>query len=290
MARTARPPASSRLVTLTSDIGSAYAAQMKAVLVSDGVPPGRIVDLAHDLPAHAVGEAAFLFREMARGFPNDSVHVVVVDPGVGGQRNPVIVSTGRGPILVGPDNGVLYPLAVELGLGSAHRIEVGRLARPGRVGTTFDGRDLFAPAAARLATGSPASALGPPTRLRRFSLPEPTRSRAGAEGEVLHVDRFGNLITNVPTRWAPSSAASAVVGVARSPASSVPFAASYEALGRGRTGLLGSSFGLLEVSVGEGRAADRFRARVGSRVTIRWVAGGPTPGETDNSARPRKRG
>ena len=278
-----------RLVTITSDVGSAYAAQMKAALLSSGVPAARIVDLAHDLPAHGVREAAFLVREMAKAFPPETVHLVVVDPGVGGRRQAIAIETNRGPVLIGPDNGVLVPLAEALGVRAVHRISGSKLLRRPRVGTTFDGRDLFAPAAARVAQGLRASALGPPTTLRRYSVPTPKRVPTGALGEVLHVDRFGNLITNVPSRWLGRNVSRLRVTVGRSRRRMVPFATSYEALGRGVLGTLGSSFGLVEVAVGEGRAADRLDARVGTPVTLDWRPRPRVRGEKDNSARPRKR-
>jgi hypothetical protein len=258
-------------------------------LIVAGVPPERILDLAHDLPAHGVREAAFLLREMARGFPPRTVHLVVVDPGVGGRRRPVAIATNSGPILVGPDNGVLFPLAKELGIRRAYRIEPAKLPDKPRVGTTFDGRDLFAPAAALLARGTSPSALGPAMHLTPYLIPRAGRTRDGARGEVLHVDRFGNLITNVPSRWAGTRLARLEIAVGSLRSRSVPVTASYESLGAGALGVLRSSFGLLEVAVGEGRASDRLQAGVGTPVVLAWYRRRVARGEKDNSARPRKR-
>jgi len=279
-----------RLVTLASDVGAAYAAQMKAALIRDGVPPSRIVDLAHDLPAHGIREGAFLLREMARSFPPFCVHVAVVDPGVGGRRRAIVIETRRGPFLVGPDNGVLAPLADELGARRAFALGAGPRRSVDRVGTTFDGRDLFAPAAALLARGVRPSALGPPVTPTSLALPRPARTADGARGEVLHVDRFGNLITNVPSAWVGPGTVSLGVALGRSRARRVPWATSYESLGRGTVGALGSSFGLVELAVGEGRASDRLRAGVGARVRLRWRRRRAPRGEKAKSARPRKAG
>ncbi len=257
-----------RLVTLTTDVGSAYAAQMKAVLAHD-LPPGGIVDLAHDLRPHAIREAAFLVRAMARGFPSGTVHVVVVDPGVGGRRAPIVVATRDGSRLVGPDNGVLIPLAEALGGGAAYRIDPGRLGRS-RIGTTFDGRDVFAPAAARLASGANPSRLGPLVQPHHLALPEPERTEEGARGEILHADRFGNLITNVPTEWVPAGTSQVRLAAAGHRARTLPWVRSYESLGRSRLGALGSSFGLVEIAVAEGDAARRLDASVGTRFLFRW--------------------
>jgi hypothetical protein len=261
---------------------------MKAALIAGGVDPSRIVDLTHDLPAHAVGEAAFLLRAMARGFPSASVHVAVVDPGVGGRRSAVVITTRAGPWLVGPDNGLLMPLAQELGVRAAYRIDRTRGAAGPRVGTTFDGRDLFAPAAAWLATGGRPAELGPRVVPTAYALPKPTRHGAELRGQVVHVDRFGNLITNIPSAWVKGTARGFTVRVGRLRSRSVPWVTSYESLGRGRLGALGSSFGLIELAVGEGRAADRLGTRVGTLVAASWRARPRARGEKANSARPRK--
>jgi S-adenosyl-L-methionine hydrolase (adenosine-forming) len=268
----ARHPAP-RLITLTSDIGSAYAAQMKAVLARRR-PPGTVIDLAHDLRSHAVGEAAFLFRAMAVGFPAGTVHVAVIDPGVGGRRAPIVVECEDGSSLVGPDNGVLMPLAEALGDPRAYRVDPDRLGGAGRVGTTFDGRDIFAPTAALLAEGTRASRLGTPIQPRHYAVPEPRVARLSARGEVVHEDRFGNLITNIPTETVPARTRRVAVRFGTGPARALRFATSYESLLRGRIGCLGSSFGLLEVAVAEGSAARRLRAGVGSPVEIRWGPAG----------------
>ncbi|MGP8158536.1 MAG: S-adenosyl-l-methionine hydroxide adenosyltransferase family protein [Thermoplasmata archaeon] len=279
----------SRLVTLTSDVGSAYAAQLKAALIFAGLAPERIIDLAHDLPAHGLREAAFLLREMARGFPPLTVHLAIVDPGVGGRRAPIVIETKAGPTLVGPDNGLLVPLAEELGVRAAYRIEPGGLRRRPPVGTTFEGRDLFAPAAALLAEGARPCALGPRVEPSPYSVPEAVRTPLGATGEVLHVDRFGNLITNVPSRWIGSQVSKLRFASGKGRLRTVPWTGSYEALGRGALGALGSSFGLVEVAIGEGRATDRLGAGVGSPVTIAWRRRPAVRGAKANSARPRKR-
>jgi hypothetical protein len=246
---------------------------MKAVFARS-LDPGRIVELAHDLPAHNVEEAAFVVRAMGIGFPSGTVHVVVVDPGVGGRRAPIAIACRDGSRLVGPNNGVLYPLARSLGIGPAYRIEPVRLRpdRP-RVGTTFDGRDLFAPAAAALAAGRSPRSLGTPMSPRRLEIPVARRTPAGSSGEIVHVDHFGNLISNVPAEWVPRRIRTLEVRVGSARSRSLPWRTSYEALGVRRAGVLGSSFGTIEVAVAQGRAADRFHARVGSSVRIRWGPG-----------------
>ena len=237
--------------------------------LADRRPPGTVVDLTHDLRPHDVLEAGFLVRAMAERFPAGSVHVVVVDPGVGGTRAPVIIRCRDGSFLVGPDNGVLFPLAEALGRGQAYRIDPERLVARPRIGTTFDGRDLFAPAAAGLASGTPPRCLGEPVSLRGPAPPSPRRTLAGGSGVVVHVDRFGNIITNVPSGWLPRGTGRAYARCGRA-AGAVPVATSYEGGRRDELLLLRSSFGTLELAVNRGRAVDRLRVRTGDPVRFAW--------------------
>ncbi len=246
---------------------------MKAVLIH-AVEPGRIVDLAHDLRPHAVAEAAFVVRAMGERFPRGTVHVVVVDPGVGGRRRALAIRCRDGSVLVGPDNGVMMPLAEALGLDAAFSIAPERLPATARVGTTFDGRDVFAPAAAFLARGGRPERLGPRVEPARLSLRPARRTDGGADGRVVHVDHFGNLITDVPTRWVPRGTRAVGLLGARG-ARRLPWTTSYEAGGPGRAFALGSSFGTVEIAVGEGRAADRLHLGPGARVRLRWIGAGP---------------
>lgn len=265
------------LVTLTSDVGAAYAAQMKAVLLAR-LSADRLVDLAHDLPAHGVREGAFLLRAMAGGFPPGTIHVAVVDPGVGGRRAPIVVACADGSLLIGPDNGLLMPLARQLGRPRVWRIDPERLGRGTRVGTTFDGRDVFAPAAALLARGRSPSALGSPWRPQELVLPEARRRREGAVGCVVHVDRFGNAITNVPTDWVPPGRDRLRL-TSRRKSRSVPWVRSYDGRRPGELLALGSSFGLVELAVHLGSAARSVGLSVGRAVTLRWAPTRRTTGK-----------
>ncbi len=181
------------LITLTTDFGEgSYVAQMKGVIISL-CPDARIVDLTHHVAAGDVREAAYLLECSVPAFPEDSVHIVVVDPGVGTGRRALAVRFAR-RILVGPDNGVLTPfldLADEI-----HEITEERHFLP-EVSPTFHGRDIFAPVAVHLAGGALLATVGAvpagdPVKLTDLHA-------EGDSGLVLHVDRFGNLITNFPS-------------------------------------------------------------------------------------------
>lgn len=263
-----RPAPPNGLVTLATDIGWEYASQVKGVLYSR-LPPGSVVDLTHELRPHAVAEAAFLLAHMARGFPAGTVHLAIVDPGVGGARAPLALRCRDGSLLVGPDNGVLAPLASELGLLRAVRLDPKKVASGRAPSATFEGRDLFAPAAALLAQGTPVERLGRAVRPRPFPLPKPRRARGALFGELVHIDRFGNLITNIPTAWLPPGAGPMELTLSLRPARTLPRARTYSDLPFGELGLLGSSFGLVEVARREGSAAERIGAEVGEHVELR---------------------
>ncbi|MFZ0699288.1 MAG: SAM-dependent chlorinase/fluorinase [Thermoplasmata archaeon] len=264
--RARRAPA---LVTLTSDLGAAYAAQIKAVLART-LPPGHVVDLAHDLPAHRIAEAAFLLRSMAASFPPGTVHVAVIDPGVGGRRVPIVIRCRDGSYLVGPDNGVLAPLAETLGNPRAWRIGPSLASDP-RVGATFDGRDLFAPTAARLALGASVDSIGPPHRFHRLQLAEAKRAPGGARGEIVHIDRFGNLITNIPSDWIPAGTTRLAVRWGRLRSRALPWVPVYERLSSHALGALPSSFGQVEIARREGRASSVGAPRAGTPIRVRWA-------------------
>lgn len=257
------------LVTLTGDLGAEYTAQLKAVLLRS-VAPERIVELSHELRPHDVAEAAFVLRAMASGFPPGTIHLAVVDPGVGGRRAALVVACADGSLLVGPDNGLLMPLAERLGRPRAFRLDPSRLGEHERVGTTFDARDLFAPAAALLARGVPPEALGRPVVPTRLDVPAPQRSARGARGQVVHVDHFGNVVTSIPSAWVPAGTTTVILGRRGGRTRRVPWVRSYEEGGRGRLVALGSSFGTVEVAVGEGSASDRLGLAIGRPVRLAW--------------------
>jgi S-adenosylmethionine hydrolase len=184
------------VVTLLTDFGagSGYPAQVKGVLLRL-VPEVRLVDVSHDVPAYDVLAGALLLEACVRWFPTGAVHFAVVDPGVGTARRALAVVDPEGRRFVGPDNGLLTPF---LGPGArVHQIAPGE-AVPVPASATFHGRDLFAPAAALLASGTDPSALGPAV-LDPVRLDWPAARRRGRElaGTTLAADSFGNLLTSV---------------------------------------------------------------------------------------------
>lgn len=259
------------IITLTTDIGWAYAAQMKGVLLR-GSPSARIVDITHAVSNHSVLEGAFLLRYSAAQFPPGSIHVCVVDPGVGSARKALIVRSRDGSLMVGPDNGVLMPLARYLGDPEAFQIQRERVVGRGAVSATFEGRDLFAPTAALLSMGHPPEELGTPTKPLSFQLPQPHSGPGSAEVSVLHIDTFGNVITNLPfdefvDKIGPFGTHALVQEGARQLRATV--ARTYGDLAEGCLGILGSSFGLAEIAIGHGRADQVLSIRLGARLHLK---------------------
>lgn len=184
------------IITLTTDFGAAdsYVGAMKGVLLSI-CPKATIVDLTHELPPYDIGEAAFVFEQARRWFPKKTIHVAVVDPGVGSARRPILVESG-GHFLLGPDNGLFTYALGQPGVKARLLGNEKLYLKP--VSATFHGRDIFAPCAAHLAAGTPPAKLGKLVKdALRLTLGTNQRiSKRQWSGTVLRVDRFGNLITS----------------------------------------------------------------------------------------------
>src|SRR5687768_11201874 len=181
------------IITLLTDFGTAdgYVAEMKGVILTRA-PEASLVDVTHDVPPQDVESGRLALARYWRRFPSGTVHVAVVDPGVGSPRAALAVESD-GRFLVGPDNGVLSPALLVAGARAV------TLPIPAGAAATFHGRDVFAPAAAELALGATLDALGSPALdfvVRRT--PEPRRLADGSiEGQVITIDRFGNATTNL---------------------------------------------------------------------------------------------
>lgn len=258
-------------ITLTTDFGTrdSYVAQLKGVLYAQGPASLDVIDLTHEIAAQDLREAALFVRAAWPRFPPGTIHIVVVDPGVGSARRALALEL-HGQQLVGPDNGVMSLLFD----GSERAVAL----EPARLGTapismTFHGRDIFAPAAARLAQGAELSELGAvANELVRLALPTPSSSSSQLQGEVIHIDRFGNLITNV-TRADVSKLTGDVeirdVLVQVAGAEPFPLATCYADAAPGRSLALFGSSDLLEIAVNQGSAAVLTGAALGTIVKAR---------------------
>ena len=272
------------VVTLTTDFGSrdGFPAAMKGVIL--GISPGtRVVDVDHGVPPQDVAHASFLLSTVATYFPAGSIHVAVVDPGVGTGRAPLVIASPEGSLFVGPDNGIFsHVLSAEKPLEWASHerpfltLERGSLPEGFRAwlienpayvreetSQTFHGRDVFAPAAAHLAEGVPPEQLGSSTtQVTCLNLPGPRKEGARLVGHVQYVDRFGNLVTDVAASHARAGFRTLEVRgtVIRR------LSASYEEAGA--LGCVAGSHGYLEVVSFVGSAALALGCGVGDEVVV----------------------
>jgi S-adenosylmethionine hydrolase len=256
------------LVTLLTDFGAAdtYVAEMKGVIL--GIAPGAtIVDATHAVPPGDVRAGALALARVAPAFPEGTVHVAVVDPGVGTGRRAVIVQTRRS-LLVGPDNGLLSLAARRETIVAAVAIaDPARTRHP--VSRTFHGRDVFAPAAARLARGVPLAEFGPPIAdLTRIDLPAPIVVGDRLVGEVLTVDRFGNAVSNVDEAALAAFAGGRAVAVTAGTSPAARLVGTYGDAAPGEAVALIGSGGCLELSVRDGDAARAFGLAPGSAFVV----------------------
>ena len=257
----------SSLVTLTTDFGDAspYVAVMKGVILSLN-PSARLVDLSHHIPPQDIRHADYYLGTAIPFFPKGTVHVAVIDPGVGSDRHPLLIEAG-GRFLVGPDNGVFTRAVKALGKPvRVRRLSEPRFWRP-TVSDTFHGRDVFAPVAAHLSLGTDPAQMGPVVgemvELKTCSAVCWGSRRAG---EVQFVDEFGNLITNIPAAQLKSHALRVSVGGAETLVAR--WVRTYSDAAQGEVVSLASSDGFVEVAVVNGSAASRLGAGVGSAVEL----------------------
>jgi S-adenosylmethionine hydrolase len=259
------------LITLLTDFGDrdAFVASMKGVILTIN-PQATIVDLSHHVSPHSVQDAAYLLKSCYRYFPNGTVHVAVVDPGVGSARRPLIAQS-EGYFFLVPDNGLLTHILADNSEMEVREIENAeyRLTSPGR---TFDGRDLFAPAAAWLTRQQPFASFG---RLiddcKTFTISKPKWESKVLVGEIIYVDRFGNLISNLTPHHVEE-----ILDVTKRPNPLIRIA------GHTIDGLVGSyseghpqiphalinSNGQIEIFVKEGSAAGTMSAGRGQQVDL----------------------
>ena len=260
------------LITLLTDFGSrdSYAGVLRGVIA--GIcPEAAVVDLTHAVPPQDIRAGAFQLLVACPYFPAGSVHLAVVDPGVGSDRRLIAVEAGR-HFFVGPDNGLLRWSVEWLAGDNWQAVELTEprywLAPASEVSHTFHGRDIMAPVAAHLAAGVAPERLGSPVgALAGAPLPRPVREGQRLRGEILHVDHFGNAITNIRREYVsePGGALRVDIGC-HSLCGPVE---SYAGVEVGEPLVIWGSAGFLEVAVREGSAAGALGIRVGDPVVVR---------------------
>lgn len=249
-------------VTLLTDFGTrdGYVGAMKGVLASSD--PGLILDdISHDIPPGDIRKAAVVLARVWRNYPAGTVHLVVVDPGVGTQRRGLALEA-LGQFFVAPDNGVLsHVMASDPGWTCVKLLPSDHLFPPRS--QTFHGRDLFAPVAGLLAQGTPLEELGTSfVNPMRLALPETPLRPGSRKGEIMEVDRFGNLATNLPLSDV-ESAGGVMAGDLH-----IPFRRTYGDVPSGELVSVLNSDGLVEVAVRDGSAEDRLGMGVGATIQV----------------------
>ncbi|MFI5394561.1 MAG: S-adenosyl-l-methionine hydroxide adenosyltransferase family protein [Candidatus Binatia bacterium] len=257
----------SGLITLLTDFGvaDAFVGIVKGVILSIN-PEARLVDLSHAVPAQRIMAGALLLRSAVPFFPLGTVHLVAIDPGVGSSRRPILIETDAG-VLVGPDNGVLCPAAALMGRRVTRLMATETFFRH-PVSRTFHARDIFAPVAAHLSRGVAPEEFGPVIdSIIELKVPEARCVGSTISGAVVHVDHFGNLVTNITAEALPRFPAQQVsVSISGTPVAG-PVSA-YAAVPEGSPLAIVGSWGTLEVAVRNGSAADMFAAGPGTPVTV----------------------
>jgi S-adenosylmethionine hydrolase len=258
----------SGVITITTDFGhkGPFAAVMKGVILSR-YPEARVIDLAHNIPAHWPPEAGFWVRRAYSYFPAGSVHLAIVDPGVGTEREILIVEYD-GHVFIAPDNGLLAQLLDHADDALVYHLDMSKLSNLGisDPSATFHGRDIFAPIAAELASGRISSrSIGlPATEWTPGWLDEPDVSANKVSGTIVTIDSFGNLISNIDSTMIENYAQP----VAHIGGHDVPMLQTY---GRAKPGdflALINSFGVVEIAKAESSAAEGLGLERGAPLTI----------------------
>jgi S-adenosylmethionine hydrolase len=273
------------VITLTTDFGTSdwFVGTMKGVIARIA-PRCTVVDLTHDLPPGDIRGGAFALAASHRFFPKGTIHVAVIDPGVGSRRKAIAVQTANG-VFVGPDNGVLSWALAKEKLRAIHALE-NEVYFLQPVSRTFHGRDIFAPIAAHMSRGVPIQKLGPALKdIVRLAWPEPRARRGGLEGEVVYIDRFGNAITNLEGGLLESSGrASCEVHAKRR--WNCPLKTCYQAVPPKRPVALVGSSDFLEIAVNGGSAERVLGLRIGTRVVLRALIVSRMPREGERPREP----
>lgn len=262
------------LITFLTDFGLAWGPVGICKSVIHGIAPhARVVDLSHEVPPFNIAAGAWVLASAVEYTPV-AVHVAVVDPGVGTERAPLALRAARGDVLIGPDNGLLIPAAERLGGVSEARLIENRAFVLASVSHTFHGRDIFSPAAAHLAAGASYEDIGPAVDAGAL-VPAPWRaprySEAAAEGEVVLLDQFGNVRTNLESsRWPLTPGRTARV---RTEAATVelPVARTFGELPAGQPFAYEDSSRYLCIAVNLGSAGAQLGIRPGHAISLQRV-------------------
>lgn len=257
-----------RTIALMTDFGSNdnFVGVMKAVLFKVN-PYINIVDISHDIPPQDIFKAAFLLKSSYRYFPKKTIFLVVVDPGVGSKRKPLIIQS-RDYFFVGPDNGVLSLAADEDGIKKIVVIENKKYFLQPQ-SSTFHGRDIFAPVAGHISCGKDIGLFGRPLNsIKKLYLHQPEEKRNILRGKIIYIDRFGNLITNIDKNIFQRFTQNKKFKIKIKNRQLYSIVKSYQAVKPGKLLAIFGSFGFLEIALNGGSALKYLKAKIGTIVSI----------------------
>jgi len=258
-----------RVITLTTDFGadSPYVAQMKASILAINLD-AVIVDITHSVPAQDIYHAAFLLRDIVPSFPPGTIHVVVIDPGVGTDRSILLAQIGQ-QWVIAPDNGLIAGLAMDESPNLLFEVTDRKLWKP-HVSNTFHGRDIMAPVAAHLSRDVHPAEVGPAiTSYQNTNWTEPVPQGHSIAGAIVWIDAFGNLITNIGPSGMPDVDPGLCV-VRCADRELTGLSATYGERPMGSLVAIWGSNGRLELAIVCGNAAQVLDAKIGDSVTISW--------------------
>lgn len=266
------------VITLLTDFGyrDGYVGVMKGVIANINAD-ARLIDLTHDIPPQNIAAARFTLQNAFPYFSDGTVHLVVVDPGVGTARRAIALQTPTG-ILVGPDNGVLSGVFDQAATIKAVELTATKYWRSPQPSHTFHGRDIFAAAAAHLSAGIELNELGnaiAPDSLVRIAIPQPQLSENLITGSVQHIDHFGNIVTTIPASAIPSGEGSSNAlqnWTMQVGAVNIPMGQTYGDVAIGHAIALVGSHGWVEIAVNGSSAQARLRLAIGDEVKLTATA------------------
>jgi len=258
-------------IALFTDFGldDPYVPQMKGAILQ--IHPGAtLLDLSHGQQAFDVKKASWFLDKAVRYLPENTIVVAIVDPGVGSARLPIAVRTQTGRTYIGPDNGIFSAVLNREKLAQAREITNAELFRKGTLSSTFHGRDLFGPVAAHLASGKAFDEVGPILKkLLILPLSAPAAVGDRITGEIMHIDRFGNILTNIQRTHLGTPDKSALVKVTLGTrVLSLPLVPTYAAAPENRPFLVLNSDDEVEIALKEGSAAAALKVQSGQRIVI----------------------
>lgn len=257
------------IITLTTDFGlkDPYVAEMKAVILSIS-PEATIVDVSHEIEKFNTKMGAYILACVSPFFPKGTIHLTIVDPGVGTSRQPIMLQT-RHSFFIGPDNGVLTLAARKDGI-----IEIRKISNPKLImrnaSNTFHGRDVFAPAAAYLANETPVKDFGPRiSKIVTLPFALVVRKEGMIMGEAIYIDEFGNIVTNLTKDHLANRITESDIDVRIGKIKrTLRFCEAYGDVALGKPLVLVGSHGFLEVAINQGDASRKFKTKIGDKVTV----------------------